>query len=293
MARYEQALALRPDFADAHNNLGNVLKEQGKFDEAAGQLTSKRWPCGPTTPKRIIHRADLKTFRAGDPDLAALEALAADPDRLPPGKMVYIHFALGKALEDVGDYHGRLRALAPGQCSETPRSPLRRSGLSANFPGHRRAVRRQPARPLCARSGDPSPVPIFIVGMPRSGSTLVEQILASHPQVHAAGELTNLNRVVQAVADSAAAGRFLIRRTHWALDADGLRRLGQAYLASLPPLPDGKTRITDKVPSNFFHVGLIRLILPNARIIHTLRDPVDTCVSCFSKTVCARSGVQL
>ena len=68
-----------------------------------------------------------------------------------------------------------------------------------------------------------------------------------------------------------------------ALDADGLRRLGQAYLASLPPLPDGKTRITDKMPSNFFYVGLIRLILPNARIIHTVRDPVDTCVSCFSR----------
>ena len=62
-----------------------------------------------------------------------------------------------------------------------------------------------------------------------------------------------------------------------------MRRLGQAYLASLPTLPDGKTRITDKMPSNFFHVGLIRLILPNARIIHTVRDPVDTCVSCFSK----------
>ena len=131
-------------------------------------------------------------------------------------------------------------------------------------------------------AGDPSPVPIFVLGMPRSGSTLVEQILASHPQVHAAGELTNLDRVVNTVSD--AAGRPVpfpacIR----ALDADGLRRLGQAYLASLPTPPDGKTRITDKMPANFFHVGLIRLILPNARIIHTMRDPVDTCVSCFSR----------
>ena len=79
------------------------------------------------------------------------------------------------------------------------------------------------------------------------------------------------------------AGRFLFRTAIQALDADGLRRLGQAYLASLPTLADGKTRITDKMPSNFFHVGLIRLILPNARIIHTMRDPVDTCVSCFSR----------
>ena len=79
------------------------------------------------------------------------------------------------------------------------------------------------------------------------------------------------------------AGRFPFRQCVPALDADGLRRLGQAYLASLPTLPDGKTRITDKMPGNFLYVGLIRLILPNARIIHTMRDPVDTCVSCFSR----------
>ena len=118
--------------------------------------------------------------------------------------------------------------------------------------------------------------------MPRSGSTLVEQILASHPQVHAAGELENLNRVVRAMSD--ADGRPIpFPQSIATLDADSLRRLGQAYLASLPPLADGKTRITDKMPGNFFSVGLIRLILPNARIIHTVRDPVDTCVSCFSK----------
>ena len=118
--------------------------------------------------------------------------------------------------------------------------------------------------------------------MPRSGSTLVEQILASHPQVHAAGELKNLDRV-SARCPTRRPGRFLFRPCVRALDADGLRRLGQAYLASLPTPADGKTRITDKAPSNFFQIGLIRLILPNARIIHTMRDPVDTCVSCFSR----------
>ena len=119
--------------------------------------------------------------------------------------------------------------------------------------------------------------------MPRSGSTLVEQILASHPLVQAAGELMNLNRVVEAVSDPDSGGPVPHPSRHWTPDADGLRRLGQAYLASLPPLPEGKERITDKAPSNFFQVGLIHLILPNARIIHTMRDPVDTCVSCFSK----------
>ena len=130
--------------------------------------------------------------------------------------------------------------------------------------------------------GDPSPTPIFIVGMPRSGSTLVEQILASHPQVHAAGELTNMIRVVESASDCD--GRpVAFPAGVGVLGADDLRRLGHDYLASLPALAGGQTRITDKAPGNFLRVGLIRLILPNARIIHTLRDPVETCVSCFSK----------
>ena len=115
--------------------------------------------------------------------------------------------------------------------------------------------------------------------MPRSGSTLVEQILASHPQVHAAGELTTLNHVVQTTSHGAGLpfpaciGQY---------GADDVRRLGEHYLAKLPTLPDGKVRIIDKAPGNFLYVGLIRLILPNARIVHTMRDPVDTCLSCFS-----------
>ena len=102
--------------------------------------------------------------------------------------------------------------------------------------------------------GDPSLVPVFIVGMPRSGSTLVEQILASHPQVHAAGELTNLNRVVQSASNGAGLPfPACIARC----GADDLRRLGADYLARLPALPDGKTRIIDKAPGNFLYVGLI------------------------------------
>ena len=132
-----------------------------------------------------------------------------------------------------------------------------------------------------AGAGDPSHVPIFILGMPRSGSTLVEQILASHPAVHGAGELRNLWMRANSILDGG--GRVIpfpacVHR----FDATVLRRLGHDYLADLPPLPAGKTRVTDKAPSNFWFVGLIRLILPNAKIIHTVRDPRDTCLSCFS-----------
>jgi hypothetical protein len=108
--------------------------------------------------------------------------------------------------------------------------------------------------------------------MPRSGSTLIEQILASHPQIQGAGELTTLEKMEAGYPES-----------YSALDGPALRRLGESYLAQMPLLANGKVRIVDKLPGNFLRVGLIRLMLPNARIIHTTRNPIDTCVSCYSK----------
>jgi hypothetical protein len=134
--------------------------------------------------------------------------------------------------------------------------------------------------------GDPSSMPIFVLGMPRSGSTLIEQILASHPQVHGAGELNDLDAAVSSVLGT---GGKPARYPECIPSLDGaiLRQIGQTYLSRLlsrlPSCADGKVRIIDKLPGNFVHIGLIRLILPNARIIHTVRDAVDTCVSCYSK----------
>ncbi|HEX4144964.1 MAG TPA: sulfotransferase [Pirellulales bacterium] len=280
-ARFEQALALKPDYAEAHNNLANVLWQQGKFDQAAA-CYERALAIKPDYAEAHYDRADLKTFRAGDPELAALQSLAT-AGHLPPGKMLYIHFALGKALEDVGDHPRAFEHWLEGNA-------LKRREIAYDEAAWQRAFRAitdafdASLLERLAAAGDPSPTPIFVLGMPRSGSTLVEQILASHPLVHSAGEARNLDRVVRSVTNSA--GRpFPFPAWVSSLDADSSRRLGQAYLASLPKLPDGKTRITDKVPGNFLYVGLIRLILPHARIIHTVRDPVDTCVSCFSKLI--------
>ncbi|MGH7030610.1 MAG: sulfotransferase family protein [Stellaceae bacterium] len=125
-----------------------------------------------------------------------------------------------------------------------------------------------------AKQGDASPLPVFIVGMPRSGTTLVEQMLASHPEVHGAGELGEIERAVAALGgpDGVPAD----------IGGAELRRLGASYLAKVTALAPGATRITDKMPANFRYAGLIHLALPNARIIHLSRDPVDTCLSCFS-----------
>jgi Sulfotransferase family len=122
---------------------------------------------------------------------------------------------------------------------------------------------------------------VFIVGMPRSGTSLVEQILASHPAVHGAGELPDFDRLATTatVANPAIA---LFPECIGRLTPAQLTAVGERYLARLRALAPEAQRVTDKMPINFRHLGLIRLALPQARIIHVRRDPVDTCLSCYS-----------
>src|SRR5262249_44904026 len=130
--------------------------------------------------------------------------------------------------------------------------------------------------------GDPSAAPIFIIGMPRSGTTLIEQILASHPSVFGAGELMNIpNAVAKLSAPEGTAMPF--PEAVCSIGCEQLRRLGESYIAAIRALAPNAERITDKLPHNFYFAGLIHLALPNARIIHARRDPIDTCLSCFSE----------
>ncbi|MCR4299784.1 MAG: sulfotransferase, partial [Gallionella sp.] len=126
------------------------------------------------------------------------------------------------------------------------------------------------------RGGDPSHLPVFILGMPRSGTTLVEQIISSYPGVHGAGELSDLEAIMRRNVAGAAFPDNLP-----SLDQARLAAWGADYVAGLQRRAPDARRITDKMPANFFAVGLIHLMLPNAKIIHVKRDPVDTCLSCF------------
>ena len=280
VACYERALAIKPDYADAHNNLGYTLLIQGKLDEAAA-CYERALAIKPGFAEAHFNRADIKTFRPGDADLGALEDIVAGIDSLHAGNAIYLHFALAKALEDVGDYDRAFEHLLKGNA-------LKRRQINYDERAFSRYLRRiskvfdSPVFDLFQGVGDPSPVPIFIVGMPRSGSTLLEQILSSHPQIHAGDERTDLDTASDNVLN---AGNKSVPYLQCApaINAGTLRQIGQDYLARLPKTPDGKVRITDKLPGNFINVGLIRLALPNARIIHAMRDPADTCVSCFSK----------
>jgi tetratricopeptide (TPR) repeat protein len=269
-AHYERALQLKPDYANAHNNLGNVLKEKGRFEEARGHY-ERAIALKPDYTEAHLNRSELKRFAQGDAELDALEALALRED-LSPDKMLYVHFALAKALDDAGDYARAWQHMVQGNM-------IKRRQIQYDEPRALELVERIRTvfdRKLLERfrgAGHPSAAPVFIVGMPRSGSTLIEQILASHPQIQGAGELT----ILEKMEASDFPERCAKPEPAW------FQRLGETYLARLPQMDAGIVRIVDKLPGNLLRIGFIRLILPNARIIHATRHPLDTCLSCYSK----------
>jgi tetratricopeptide (TPR) repeat protein len=271
VVHYRRAIAIQPNFAEAHNNLGNALKDQGAFALAAEQY-QQAIALRPQFAEAHFNRAELKTFQVDDPDIAVLEALVADQTPLAEHQAPFLHFALAKAWEEAGEPARAFQHLLTGNA-------LRRQQLVYDEAADQALFQRViaafgPERFQRSEAvGEPSAIPIFVLGMPRSGSSLIEQCLASHPAIHGGGELPTLATV-------AGAGYPEIIQN---LEDTAFRRLGAAYLARLPALPTGKTRLIDKMPYNFLYAGLIRLILPHARIIHTVRDPVETCVSCFSK----------
>ena len=197
-----------------------------------------------------------------------------------------LDFALAKAYADLGDHDGSFRRLLSGNALKRGRIHYDEDAALGYFDRIRAvftpALLREKEK---LGGGSTSATPIFILGMMRSGSTLVEQILASHRQVHGAGELRTMTLLTQAVRD---AGGKPVPYPEFVpgLEAGALDQFAAHYLAEIRKLSPAP-HITDKMPENFFFAGLIHLALPNARIIHTVRDPVDTCVSCFSKLFAA------
>jgi Flp pilus assembly protein TadD len=313
IAHHERALAIRPGFAAAHNNLGTALQalnrheeaivqyrtaiasasghaarhanlglalqEIGRLDEACREF-EKAIELAPRTGRFYRNLADCKRFTPDDPQLAAMVALAQDRDSLPEEGRRQLLFALAKAFDDLDQPERSFGCLLEGNA-------LKRRLVGYDEP----AVLGEFARIQAAFDknlidqksslGHPSAVPVFILGMPRSGTTLVEQILASHSGVFGAGELREFERVVTRLnaPDGPATPFPEIVAT---LSAEQLYRLGTSYLQGVTPIAPMAQHVTDKMPLNFRFVGLIHLALPNARIIHVRRDPVDTCLSCFA-----------
>ena len=276
----DRALALSPALIDAYADKGNALKEMGQLD--AARLTFETAiELAPDRPEFYHDMADCRRFTADDRYFVALRTMAERADTLSESGRMALHFALGKAYADIGDTARSFAALHEGNALKRRQVEYEEATVLAVFERTRETFTRalMDAR---RRMGDPSPVPAFIVGMPRSGSTLVEQILASHPDVHGAGEVNAFHNAVAGLSGPGGAP-VAYPEVVPGLTGEQLRDLGARYVAALTAGLSDVPRVTDKMLANFRFLGLIHLALPNARIIHTRRDPVDTCLSCFSK----------
>jgi hypothetical protein len=270
IAAFRSAITMNPSYGEAADNLGVVLRERGDMTE------SKQWflraiELEPQNGRFLRHLADHEPVRADDAIVDRLQRLAADTGGQSVETQIEGLFAYAKVLEDLQRSDEAFAVLERA-------NQLRRVSIAYD---ERTTINMLEALPLTLGRqfvdgtrgcGDPSNRPIFIVGMPRSGTTLVEAVLAAHPQVAAGGELTIIERCIQKMAP--VTGVEMLRSE--------LGALGAAYVAATNELADGARRLTDKMPFNFRFAPIIHAALPNARIIHVQRNPLDIAYSCFA-----------
>ena len=274
-----RALQINPKAADVRSFHGVVLKSLGRLDEAQAELR-KTLELDPKLFGAYANLSDLESFKADSELIASMQAILANAPNARNERYIPVYFALGKALEQVGAYDEALQHFAIG-------AGLRRAQLSYDEADAFRFFDQiKAAFPPGARDdrqwlGNPSPAPVFIVGMQRSGSTLVEQILASHPQVHGAGEIKTLNRSLHALR-AARPDLPPYPDMIGALGAADFEQLAGSYLQELLRRAGPAERVTDKLLTNYIYVGLIHRLFPQAKIIHTRRNPIDNCISAYT-----------
>ena len=280
LSSYDRALALNPNYAEAYNNKGVVLMELGRLDEAHSAI-KRAIALAPKTARFYFNLTASYRLLRGDPHIRAMEALARDKALLTEHEQVDLHFALGKAYTDIGDSERSFRYLLSGNALKRLQTLYDETAALGFLDRIRAAFSGDVMRDRQGR-GDLSSLPVFIVGMPRSGTTLIEQILSSHPKVFGAGEIDDFDVAIGGLGfTDKEAPDFpdILSR----LSSEQLRQLGASYLARIKDAAPMAARISNKTPENFRFAGLIHLALPNAHIIHVRRNPIDTCFSCFSK----------
>jgi predicted Zn-dependent protease len=279
---YEQVLAEYPNQARIWLSYGHALKTAGRQQDGV-RAYRRTIELEPNLGEAYWSLANLKTFRFDAEDLERMRAQLARPD-LESGARHHFHFALGKALEDAGDFAASFEHYRMGNA-------LRRSEISYDAARNREHVARSQA--VCTRQffaaragvGAPAADPIFIVGLPRAGSTLLEQILSSHSQIEGTMELADLAIIARSLVEKNEQGvPVRYPEVLEKLEPGEFQALGEQYLA--------RTRVQrktaapffiDKMPNNFAHVGLIHLMLPHAKIIDARRHPLGCCLSGFKQ----------
>jgi tetratricopeptide (TPR) repeat protein len=280
IAALEAALAANPAHSEARNFYGVALKSVGRLDEARTQIL-EAIALNDAMSGAYANLHDLVDFSKSPELFQRIEELVEGaPDKNAP-QMLPLHYAYAKALDDCGEAGRALDHYISG-------GQMKRASLNYNeaetfqfFADIKQAFTSDTfaKRPFAGNLNDR---PVFIVGMPRSGSTLVEQILSSHPDVYGAGEVKYLSRALAVLRDRFPAlpryPELLGKMAPAQFDI-----MAQTYLTDLLASAGNAPRVTDKLLTNYFYVGMIHLLFPHAKIINTRRDPVDTCLSAFTK----------
>ncbi|TNE38591.1 MAG: tetratricopeptide repeat protein [Alphaproteobacteria bacterium] len=278
---FDAILAKRPNDPQTLVSRGHALKTVGRQDEA---IRSYQTACevAPELGEAWHALANLKTYEFMQLEIDRMERLKAS-GTLTPKDEIAIDFALGKAYEDRGDFDRSFMSYSAGNDLKRQQSNYRSDKMAEEFARQKVACtpglfEKQAGHGCQARD------PIFIVGLPRAGSTLLEQILASHSQVDGTLELPNILSLAHKLRGrERASGKHLYPESLHDLRAEELLAFGQAYIEETQIHRQGAPRFTDKMPNNFRHIGLIHLILPNAKIIDARREPMACCFSGFKQ----------
>ena len=276
---YRRAIELNPDLPAGYLGLGNTLKTVGRQADAIGAYR-RATVLRPELSEAWWSLSNLKTFRFEDREIEAMERqleAAAIPDEV----RVQFCFALGKAREDRGDYARAFELYERGNRT--------RRALENYDPVQTEAINERIINVFDegflarhAGRGHPDPAPIFVVGLPRSGSTLIEQILASHSQVDATHELPEVGRLIQRI-NRDRDDRVTYPEAVRDFAGETWAALGRSYIDETRQYRRKAPYFIDKNPNNFASIGFLGLALPNARFINTRRHPLDTCLSCYKQ----------
>ena len=266
MIALEKAFDINENYLWAMATKAEILQSLDKMDEALSTVQHAISVHG-EVPFLYYTLSKLKKFEKDDPDLKIMKDLAEDEERIGLEQVAALNFGLFSAYQNVKDYNAAFAALKRGNDAKRSLIPHSTTTQTETFNAVKKRFTPDFVSNLSGNGCD-SDLPVFILGMPRSGSTLTEQILASHPDVFGAGELHEL---------------AMVEQEHGGLNAKNCKQYGQDYCDLIRKHDPDAKRITDKMPGNFMRIGHILMTMPNAKIIHTKRDPVDTCLSCYKQ----------
>jgi tetratricopeptide (TPR) repeat protein len=271
----KKSIKKNPGNAKTYLLLANIDIELGRIDEAIYQF-NKAIKTDRYSGQAYTGLAYAKKYTNEDiPAITRYEKLLQDG--MPPDCRSHMHFAIGKMRDDLGEYDEAFEHYRQANLLANRRFD---KNIELRMVKQFKRIFTKERLSTASELGHQSDVPVFIVGMPRSGTSLTEQIIASHPDASGAGELTDIERIEKRLCESNGLDKFK-QSCEASLNPSVLQESGEEYLSSLRNNSLTAKKVVDKTPENFLFLGLIRMLFPNSKIIHVIRNPLDTCLSCY------------